>query len=133
MTNAYTDSALTGGQVVAWFRSTRDDFRQQNGRTIPSLAFVHIPVGATYDFQQNGGLSSTAEPGINEEAIGRQGDSCDSTGNTCVYHGADTAFMQALVETEGLMAVFSGHDHGIEYVFRAAFYVPPQLTCIAGV
>jgi hypothetical protein len=32
--------------------------------------------------------------------------------------GGDHAFMQALVETEGLMAAFSGHCHRIDwYVF----------------
>ena len=35
---------------------------------------------------------------------------------TANYAGLDEPFMKALVETDGLMAVFSGHDHGIEYV-----------------
>jgi len=75
---------------------------------------VHIPVHATFDFQEHGGRTEATEPGINEELIGQQGDICDSTGNDCHYNGADKPFMKALVETEGLLAVFSGHDHGVE-------------------
>lgn len=88
-------------------------FRRQHGRVIPSLVFVHIPVHATAVFQKNS-RSATAEPGLNEESIGHQGDVCDSAGNNCNYNGGDGPLMKALVETEGLMAVFSGHDHGVE-------------------
>ncbi|RYO63005.1 hypothetical protein AA0116_g4831 [Alternaria tenuissima] len=98
-------------KVVEWFRNTNNAFTQQYGRAIPSMAFVHIPIRATRSFQQNGRDRKTS-PGLNEENIGHQGDVCDSTGNNCKYGGADIPFMTALVETEGLMAVFSGHDHG---------------------
>jgi hypothetical protein len=50
---------------------------------------------------------------LNEELVGYQGDVCD-VNNNCNYSGADTPFMKALVETKGLMGVFSGHDHGVE-------------------
>ncbi|KAI8933535.1 hypothetical protein NX059_009273 [Plenodomus lindquistii] len=105
-------------KVVAWFSQTASEFRQQHNRVIPSLAFVHIPVHATYSFQQNGGLDPTKEPGLNEELIGQQGDQCDSSGNNCNYNSADIPFMKALVETEGLMAVFSGHDHGVDWCMK---------------
>jgi len=95
--------------VVAWFEKTRDRFNKQNARTIPSLAFVHIPVQATRAFQKSH-RSETTEPGIDDEAIGHQG---NCPGIDCYTH-TDYTFMKALVETEGLMAVFSGHDHGIE-------------------
>lgn len=78
------------------------------------MAFVHIPVHATFTFQQSGDRTDTTEPGLNQELIGEQGDICDSTGNNCASNGADTPFMKALAETEGLMAVFSGHDHSVE-------------------
>lgn len=97
-------------QVVSWFQYTRDKFNQQNGRTIPSLAFVHIPVQATRAFQKSGDRGDNTEPGINAEMIGHQ-DDCDGT--DC-YNHRDYGFMKALVETQGLMAVFSGHDHGVE-------------------
>lgn len=86
-------------------------------RVVPSLAFVHIPVHATWSFQQKkaGGANPNTEPGIDEEIIGYQGDECDIAGDNCEYTGRDSPFMKALVETEGLMAVFSGHDHGIDW------------------
>jgi hypothetical protein len=76
------------------------------------MAFVHIPVHSTRAYQDSGRDPATA-PGLNEELIGHQGDVCDED-NNCNYTGADTPFMKALVETEGLMGIFSGHDHGIE-------------------
>jgi hypothetical protein len=63
-------------------------------------------------------------PCLNEESIGQQGDVCDSTGNNCKYSGADIPFMGALVETEGLMAVFSGHDHGMDWCMKWAKDLP---------
>lgn len=99
--------------MVSWFQSTRDQLRRQHGRIIPSLAFVHIPVQATAVFQQSGKRTEATEPGLNYDYIGHQGECPDSP--TC-WNGGDKSFMRALVETEGLLAVFSGHDHGIEYV-----------------
>ena len=81
------------------------------------MAFVHIPIHATYAFQ-SADYGSTTNPGLNEEAIGQQGDSCDSSGNNCNYNGADIPFMKALVETEGLVAVFSGHDHKVDWCMK---------------
>jgi hypothetical protein len=98
--------------VTSWYRLTSKAIRQQQGRVIPSLAFVHIPVHSTRAYQDNGRDPAKA-PGISEELIGHQGDVCDSNGK-CEYTGADVPFMNALVETEGLMGVFSGHDHGVE-------------------
>ncbi|KAJ5046245.1 Metallo-dependent phosphatase-like protein [Bipolaris maydis] len=96
---------------------------RQHGRVIPSLAFVHIPVFATRAFQEKD-HTRTANPGINEERIGYQGDVCDSQGNNCKYSGADIPFMKALVETEGLMAVFSGHDHGVDWCMKWSKNLP---------
>ncbi|KAJ5020583.1 Metallo-dependent phosphatase-like protein [Bipolaris maydis] len=110
-------------RVVEWFRRTNAAFRQQHGRVIPSLAFVHIPVFATRAFQEKD-HTRTANPGINEERIGYQGDVCDSQGNNCKYSGADIPFMKALVETEGLMAVFSGHDHGVDWCMKWSKNLP---------
>ena len=63
-------------------------------------------------------------PGLNEERIGHQGDVCDDHGNNCKYNGADIPFMRALVETKGLMAVFSGHDHGVDWCMKWAKDLP---------
>ncbi|KAF2853407.1 Metallo-dependent phosphatase [Plenodomus tracheiphilus IPT5] len=110
-------------KVVKWFRQKSSQFRQQHNRVIPSMAFVHIPVHATYSFQQND-RTATNEPGLNEEFIGQQGDQCDSSGNHCTYNGADIPFMKALVGTEGLMAVFSGHDHGVDWCMKWSKFLP---------
>ncbi|CAO2657985.1 Nn.00g072450.m01.CDS01 [Neocucurbitaria sp. VM-36] len=104
-------------KVVAWFRQTNDELRQEQGRTIPSLAFVHIPVHAARAFQKDGCRTSGTEPGLDEELISHQGDICDSNGDNCNYNGADTSFMKALIDT-GVMAVFSGHDHGVDWCMR---------------
>jgi hypothetical protein len=97
-------------QVTSWFHNTRDEFNAQHGRVIPSLAFVHIPVQATRAFQKSGGPGGNTTPGLNTEIIGHQD---DCAGADC-YNHRDYSFMKALVETQGLMAVFSGHDHGVE-------------------
>lgn len=66
-------------------------------------------------YQLAGGLDPNLTPGLNTEQVTPQGVVCDSE-DDCPYTGADTPFMQALVDTEGLMGVFSGHNHGVEYV-----------------
>ncbi|KAF2677779.1 Metallo-dependent phosphatase [Lentithecium fluviatile CBS 122367] len=97
-------------KVVSWFKLTRDQMQADNGgKPLPSLAFVHIPPSVTVAFQQSGQRKPSTEPGLNEELIGAQANSVPD---------ADGPFMQALVETEGLMAVFSGHDHGIDWCMK---------------
>jgi hypothetical protein len=88
--------------------------------TYTDFAYQHV---ATESFQRNG-RSRTANPGINEESIGHQGDVCDGAGSNCKYGGADIPFMKALVETEDLMAVFSGHDHGVDWCMKWAKDLP---------
>ncbi|KAF2820150.1 Metallo-dependent phosphatase [Ophiobolus disseminans] len=111
---------LVHDKVISWFQKTSDQFNQQNGRTIPSLAFVHIPVQATRAFQKSGQHSQSNTPGLNEDAIGHQG---NCPGFDCYTH-SDYAFMKALVETDGLMAVFSGHDHGVDWCMKWANELP---------
>ncbi|KAF2476110.1 calcineurin-like phosphoesterase [Lindgomyces ingoldianus] len=112
-------------EVVKWFSETKKAIRDQEKRVIPSLAFVHIPVYATADFQ-DAGIDPKKEPGINEEVLGVQGNKCvnkgrDKNGNDekdCHYAGGDTPFMKELVATEGLLAVFSGHDHRVDWCMK---------------
>ncbi|KAJ4375638.1 hypothetical protein N0V86_007171 [Didymella sp. IMI 355093] len=103
-------------KVTSWFTLTRDAVNQQQGRVIPSLAFVHIPPHATRAYQDSKPDAAT-RPGLNQELIGHQGDVCD-VNNHCNYTGADTYFMKALVETKGLLGVFSGHDHGVDWCMK---------------
>lgn len=61
------------------------------------------------------GFDGATAPGLKGEQIDHQdAKNCDKSGN-CKYDGLDHSFMSALVHTPGLMAVFSGHYHGIEY------------------
>ncbi|KAH7086629.1 Metallo-dependent phosphatase-like protein [Paraphoma chrysanthemicola] len=108
-TTSYVDD-----RVSAWFQKMRDAFNTQYGRVIPSLAFVHIPVQAARAFQKSGGYGENTTPGLNTEIIGHQD---DCPGSDC-YNHRDYSFMKALVETEGLMAVFSGHDHGVDWCMK---------------
>ncbi|KUL82257.1 hypothetical protein ZTR_10772 [Talaromyces verruculosus] len=101
--------------VVDWFTETRDRLNKVYHKTIPSLAFFHIPVTAMLAFQESPGPNSHTEPGINDDVpLAEQGPS-DGSFN---YTGQDKPFMKALVETEGLIATFSGHDHGNDWCFK---------------
>jgi hypothetical protein len=103
--------------VVQWFRQARKEIRQSLRKDIPSLAFVHIPVNAMAAFQKSG-VDARKEPGINDDnPLAQQGIT------NGVYAGGDIPFMSALLDTPGLMAVFSGHDHGDDwYIFPFALW-----------
>lgn len=128
--------------VVDWFTTTNAGLTQKYGRHIPSLAWVHIPVSrccqiapqletcaglrpslldAMLAFQQTG-VKPHYEPGINDDdPLAQQGyteGQCAVSGTVFTYSGQDVPFMQALLDTEGLMAVFSGHDHGDDWCFK---------------
>lgn len=108
--------------VVAWFASERSSLARRYGpAAIPSLAFVHIPTNATNALQAEAGVDAHRQPGINEEPpIAKQAaDWCpDGSQNGCAYGGQDVPFMQALVDTDGLVALFSGHDHGNTWCYK---------------
>lgn len=100
-------------QVADWFKATNKALTAQYGKTIPSLAFYHIPVNAMLAFQ-NTTVNPNKEPGINDDVpLAQQGD--DSNGD---YIGTDIPFMAAMLDTPGLMATFSGHDHGDDWCFK---------------
>lgn len=102
--------------VVDWFTASRDRINQKYGRTIPSLAFVHIPTYASAAAQLTGsGISNTTAPGINDDCCPAATQGMDSAGN---WDKSDAPFMQALLDTQGLIAVFSGHDHGNDWCYK---------------
>lgn len=110
-------SVQQGGFVhtaaVEWFELKNAELRLKYGRSIPSLVFVHIPVYAMAAFQK-GGVHEHREPGINDDdPLSPQG-----IGPGGKYTGDDVPFMKALVETKGIMGVFSGHDHGNDWCYR---------------
>lgn len=97
--------------AVDWFTATRTNLRSKHGKDVPSLAFVHIPINAMLAFQQLPGVKPHYEPGINDDnPLAQQG--------AANYTGQDIPFMRALLSTPGLMAVFSGHDHGDDWCFK---------------
>ncbi|KAL9080915.1 MAG: hypothetical protein Q9157_000415 [Trypethelium eluteriae] len=107
--------------VVDWFVDENARLFQYYNRTVPSLAFYHIPVNAMLAFQ-NQGVSPTQEPGINDDVpLAQQGQGAlqgDASGGITEYGGQDIPFMKALLNTPGLMAAFSGHDHGDDWCFK---------------
>lgn len=102
--------------VAAWFEQTNSRLvKKANGKVIPSMAFVHIPINASVTIQSNG-IDPHRQPGINaDKPLAQQGQSWCPDGTvdgSCPYAGQDVPFMQAIARTPGLMALFSGHDHG---------------------
>lgn len=107
--------------VVDWFTETRTALEKKHKRIVPSVAFVHIPSNAMAAFQATG-VDAHREPGINDDnPLAQQGSASgqgDVSGTVFSYNGQDIPFMQALLDTKGLKAVFSGHDHGDDWCFR---------------
>lgn len=106
--------------AVAWFVETRKTLTATYGAAIPSLAFVHIPVDAFLAFQETS-VDAHKEPGINADVpLAQQGVQAGNGASRTVYTyaGQDAPFMQALLDTEGLIGVFSGHDHGNDWCFK---------------
>ena len=109
--NTIQEPGWVDQSVVDWFTTTKAELnaKYNSSTPIPSLAFVHIPIYAFAAFQ-NAGVSPTEEPGINDDnPLAMQGIENDT------YTGNDIPFMQALLDTPGLIAIFSGHDHGDDW------------------
>ncbi|KAJ0119667.1 calcineurin-like phosphoesterase [Diaporthe amygdali] len=108
--------------VVAWFQQTNAELVRNNGRVIPSLAFVHIPTNASQALQTEAGVDPNRQPGVNDDyVLAAQGQGWCADGandGTCDYGGQDVPFMQAITTTKGLMGVFSGHDHGDTWCYK---------------
>jgi hypothetical protein len=126
--------------VVEWFQQTNAKFVNKYQRTIPSLAFVHIPTNASLALQTQAGVDPNRQPGINDDyplAPQAQGwcvNGTDGHGDPdCRYGGQDVPFMQAIATTPGLMAVFSGHDHGATWCYRWDELIPGMIVRGGGV
>lgn len=108
--------------VVDWFQQTNSELNRRHRKAIPSLAFVHIPTNASLALQTDAGVNANKQPGINDDyplAQQAQGWCADgSNDGTCEYGGQDIPFMQAVTSTPGLMALFSGHDHGDTWCYK---------------
>ncbi|CAG9996025.1 unnamed protein product [Clonostachys byssicola] len=114
--------------VVDWFSQTNAKLVHKYGRTIPSLAFTHIPSYASLALQAGPGVDANRQPGINDDyPLAPQAEGWCSDGRndgSCSYGGQDIPFMKAISETPGLMALFSGHDHGATWCYKWDTLVP---------
>ncbi|RYP39113.1 hypothetical protein DL766_000569 [Monosporascus sp. MC13-8B] len=123
-------------RVAQWWYQTNAELVQWYQQVIPSLAFVHIPTYASYALQQ-AGVDPYTEPGINDDnplAPQAQGWCPDGRDDgTCSYGGQDIPFMQAITATKGLMAVFSGHDHGDTWCYKWDSLLPGMTVAGNGV
>lgn len=111
--------------VVDWFKATNSQLTKQYGKVVPSLAFVHIPPHITLQLQKDakgGPFDLEKHPGINDDVINGQSHGWDKNGTATAgkvgYGGHDMPFMEALVETKGLVGVFYGHDHGNTWCYK---------------
>ncbi|KAI5358867.1 putative calcineurin-like phosphoesterase domain, ApaH type, metallo-dependent phosphatase [Septoria linicola] len=113
--------------VVDWFLTTNTQLvAKHNNKPIPSLAFVHIPTNASAALQTELGVDPHRHPGINDDcplAPQAQGWCANGT-EGCPYGGQDEPFMQAITSTPGLIALFSGHDHGDTWCYNWDGLVP---------
>jgi hypothetical protein len=124
-------------RVAAWFQETNTQLtRAAGGRAIPSLAFVHIPTNASLALQDRG-VDPHLQPGIDDDApLAQQAQGWCSDGRndgSCAYGGQDGAFMRAVADTPGLIAVFSGHDHGDTWCDRWDGLLPGMEVSGSGV
>lgn len=125
--------------VVDWYRKTQADLRKRYGKHLPSLAFVHIPIHATYAVATEHGRDSIDPhhyPGINDDrplSAQAQGWCPDGRNDrSCAYGGQDEPFMKAMVETPGLIGLFSGHDHGNSWCYRWDRLIPGMMVAGKG-
>jgi hypothetical protein len=122
--------------VVDWFTETKTQLTTQYGKSIPSLAFVHIPTNASRALQTELGVDPNRQPGINNDNIlsgQAQGWYTEGSNQACTYGGQDVPFMQAIASTPGLTALFSGHDHGDSWCYRWAGLLPGMTVNGSGV
>ncbi|KAI6781898.1 uncharacterized protein J7T54_005108 [Emericellopsis cladophorae] len=123
--------------VVEWFQQTNAKLVNKYQKMIPSLAFVHIPTNASRALQTESKVHPNYQPGIDDDyplAPQAQGWCPDGVHDgTCSYGGQDTPFMQAITTTPGLMALFSGHDHGATWCYKWEGLIPGMVVAGNGI
>lgn len=101
--------------VVDWFKESHRRIQSRFNKIIPSIGFVHIPTNASQTLQL-ASVDPNLQPGINHDRpLSQQAQNWCSDGThsgSCRYGGQDIPFMEAIATTPGMMALFSGHDHG---------------------
>ncbi len=93
---------------IGWYRETVEALALEEGRTVPSFVFMHIPFRAFAD------AADALERGDPEARylFGENGEGVS-------YPDHDNGFFQAILEEQSTQAVFVGHDHlnnmGVNY------------------
>lgn len=95
----FMDSASSSftKEQVEWYRNTVTDVSQENGSTVPSLAFFHIPIAETADAHSAYEKDCTIGSGKQVDRVRTQDKS--------------TGFFSVLQELGSTKALFFGHDH----------------------
>lgn len=82
---------------IAWYRKTSDQFRERNKRTLPSMAFFHIPLP-----EHETARWVCRELGEKQEGV-------------CAP-GLNTGLFSSFIEKRDVIGVFVGHDHNNDYM-----------------
>jgi len=90
--------------AIAWFKETSVRIAANYDKIIPSLAFFHIPPSTMVELQSQG-VDPSKEPGINDDV-------------PVAAQEGDESFVSAILNTPGLLATFSGHDHGNDWCYK---------------
>jgi hypothetical protein len=109
-------------KVATWFQQTNAQLVKQYGKIVPAIAFTHIPVNVFEAYGVKVGIDANLQPGINDTMpMAQQSYGFCANGtysSRCDYGGQDIPFMQAVAETEGLLALFSAHEHGNTWCYK---------------
>ncbi|OAA43947.1 calcineurin-like phosphoesterase [Beauveria brongniartii RCEF 3172] len=108
-------------EAVDWFRQENMRLTAKYRRTIPSIAFVHIPVNAFTAIEAGPGIDPQRNPGLNDMEITGQAFGWCQDGvknSSCAWGKQDIPFMEAISSTPGLMAMFSAHIHGASWCYK---------------
>lgn len=123
MLDSHGADGLTGYQPLAqdqvdWYQSKRDELKEQAGDYVPSMLFMHIPVGAIYRLmRESSKRGKTGQPGFGKfKSKGKYYilDETKATGRhkelLCVS-GDDSGLFEAAREKGDMLGMFFGHDH----------------------
>lgn len=111
--------------VVEWFKKTHHELIHKYKKLVPSVAFVHSPTNATRAIQEQMDLSQTRHPGLQEDDQPLpMGTACSDGTYECEYNEADQPFLEAIVSTPGLLAMFHAHNHGTTWCYKWDSLVP---------
>ena len=83
---------------IAWYRNQSQEYTRENGgKTLPALAFFHIPV-----LEYNNIVDKNTTVGNMEEGVASP--------------RINTGFFSSLIDMQDVMGVFVGHDHDNDYI-----------------